>query len=169
METGVDILSFEREVMRLRPRLVAVACAMLHSEADADDAVQEALLKLWFFKQRLSEYNSIDAPAIVILRRVCINMLRSKARSPLWTTDQMPEFADSECPDLSLSDEMLQAIEGLPSTEQAVLRLKHIEGMEIDEIAALTQSNEGAVRTALSRARKRVRDRFITIYQKGKL
>lgn len=159
---------FERHAARLRPRLMGIASSMLKSVEDAEDAVQETLLKLWFFRDNLSAYDSIDAPAVIILRRVCINFLRSKSRSPLSllsSLSSLHETADESNPDESLSDDVLLAINALPSTEQAVLRLRHIDGMEIDEIAALTASSPGAVRTALSRARKRVRDHFMNLYR----
>ena len=61
-------------------------------------------------------------------------------------------------------DPMLIAIiDKLPDREQAVLRMKHIDGMEIAEIAELVGSNQIAVRTALSRARKKVRDIYLKI------
>ncbi len=163
---------FERHAARLRPRLLSIASSMLKSAEDAEDAVQEALLKLWFFRDNLAAYDSIDAPAVIILRRVCINSLRSKSRSPLSllaSFSSLQEKADDgaadDMTDYSLSDDMFRAINALPSTEQAVLRLRHIDGMEIDEIASLTASTPGAVRTALSRARKRVRDHFINRYK----
>ena len=52
----------------------------------------------------------------------------------------------------------------LPTVEQAVLRMRHIDGMEIEEIAAISSSTTGAVLTALSRARRRIRDIYTRIY-----
>ena len=62
--------------------------------------------------------------------------------------------------DKELSDELSLALESLPDTEQAVLRMKHLEGMETEEIAGLIQSTPGAVRTALSRARRHIRELY---------
>lgn len=72
------------------------------------------------------------------------------------------EWSSEEPGDEDISDELSAAIDSLPTTEQAVLRLRHIDELEIDEIAAMTDSSAGAVRTALSRARRKVRDRFLT-------
>ena len=58
----------------------------------------------------------------------------------------------------------MQAIDMLPGVEQAVLRMRHIDGMEIEEIASISSSTPGAVRTALSRARRRVRQLYTRIY-----
>ncbi|WP_289683316.1 sigma factor, partial [Paramuribaculum intestinale] len=68
---------FEEEARRVRPRLVSEARRLLGDPDDADDAVQDAMLKLWFYRERLDGYSSFDAPAIVTVRRVCLNRLRS--------------------------------------------------------------------------------------------
>ena len=161
----MDRHSFELLAQRLRRDMLGVAASIVgHTTGMADDVVQEAMLKLWFFRDRLADYDSADAQAMVIVRRVALNMLRSCARSVTIAveTEKLPDREDElDDADSFLSDELLAAIDSLPSTEQAVLRLKHIDGMEIDEIASLTGSSSGAVRTALSRARRKIRDRFI--------
>lgn len=166
MAHSLDHRQFEQEARRLRPALLRVASGMLgYATGDAEDAVQEALLKLWFFRDRLADYDSVDAPALVIVRRVSLNMLRSRGRSlTVSSSDSMPqgEWSSEEPGDEDISDELSAAIDSLPTTEQAVLRLRHIDELEIDEIAAMTDSSAGAVRTALSRARRKVRDRFLT-------
>ena len=60
---------FEEEARRVRPRLVSEARRLLGDPDDADDAVQDAMLKLWFYRERLDGYSSFDAPAIVTVRR----------------------------------------------------------------------------------------------------
>lgn len=71
------------------------------------------------------------------------------------------EAADKPLLESEEMEEVLQAITTLPDLQQAVLRMKHIEGFEVEEIARLTGSTPIAVRTNLSRARKRIREQFI--------
>lgn len=124
-------------------------------DSDADDIVQETLLKMWFLRERLADYSSPEALARVIVRNLCINTLRR--RKPIISGySGIPDIAD-ETHDDTLSDELLDTIASLPDTEQAVLRMKHLEGMETEEIANLIHSTPGAVRTALCRARCRIR------------
>lgn len=149
---------FESEAGRLRPMLLRVATSIVGNEDDGADVVQETLLKLWFLRDRLESYSCLDAPARVIVRNLSINFVRRRARGPV-ATDRLPEEAVYER-DESLSDEMADALSRLPDTEQAVLRMKHLEGFETEEIAAMIHSTPGAVRTALSRARRRIRDLY---------
>ena len=146
---------FEEEARRVRPRLLSEARRLLGDPDDAADAVQDALLKLWFYRERLDEYASFDAPALVTVRRVCLTRLRSF--HPRATLDELADRAADDAGDL-------RAVDMLPTVEQAMLRMRHIDGMEIEEIAAISSSTTGAVRTALSRARRRIRDIYTRIY-----
>ena len=149
---------FEILVSQLRPRFLITARNILGSEEEAADAVQDALIKLWFFRDRLDGYDNPAAPAAVILRRVCLSALRTRK-----TTTDIEEALTIEAETYSeaISPELMAAIETLPQMEQAVLKMKHLEEMETEEIAALTGTTPGAIRTALSRARKKVRDIYL--------
>jgi RNA polymerase sigma-70 factor (ECF subfamily) len=140
--------------------MLATATCILGREDEAADAVQEAMIKLWFFKDRLDSYSSPEAPAAVILRRVCISMLRARKTTSELTDAELIAVQPYE---EAIEPELLKAIESLPPMEQAVLKMKHLEDMETDEIAALVGSTPVAVRTALSRARKKVRDIYLNM------
>ncbi|MDE5821274.1 MAG: sigma-70 family RNA polymerase sigma factor [Paramuribaculum sp.] len=149
---------FEILVSQLRPRLLITAKNILGSEEEAADAVQDALIKLWFFKDRLDGYDNPAAPAAVILRRVCLSALRAR-KTTIEIEAAMTIEADTYSE--AISPELMMAIEALPPMEQAVLKMKHLEDMETEEIAALAGATPGAIRTALSRARKKVRDIYL--------
>jgi len=149
---------FESEARRLRPVLLRAAVSITGNVEDAADVVQEAFLKLWFMRDRLVEDASVDAPARVIVRNLSLNVLRK--RHPSHSDIDLLSDIPYEETDKELSDKLSLALESLPDTEQAVLRMKHLEGMETDEIAGLIQSTPGAVRTALSRARRHIRELY---------
>ena len=67
---------FEIEAKRMRPALLRMAIRYLEDSDEAEDAVQDVLLKLWFLRDRLDQYRSVDALAIVITKHLCINRLR---------------------------------------------------------------------------------------------
>lgn len=152
---------FEYRARHIRTRLVSVAVSLLKDEMEAEDIVQEVLLKMWFLGNRLDRYNSFEALALIMTRRLTLNNLRSKI-----THEQLDDHKDIEdittSEDTELTQFVIKAFDTLPDVEQAVMKLKHIEGMEIEEIASLTGSQTGAVRTALSRARKKMRDLFLS-------
>lgn len=57
--------------------------------------------------------------------------------------------------------QVMKIIEQLPSLQQAILKMRHVDDLDMDEIAELTGSSIEAVRVTLSRGRKRVRELFL--------
>ena len=149
----------------MRPSILRLAMHYTEDEDEAEDVVQEVLLKLWFLRERLESYRSIDALAMVITRHLCLNRKRERhlEKVPL---EEGKAIIGEDSPEWMIiqeekMDEILKLIAGLPDLQQAVLRMKHVEGFEVEEIARLTGSNPIAVRTNLSRARKKVREEFL--------
>jgi len=127
--------------------------------------IQDVLLKLWFLRERLDDYRSIDALAVVITKHLCINRKRSRHLDTVVLEEGL-DIGMEDSPERILikeerMEELLALISTLPNLQQAILRMKHIEGFEVEEIARLTGSTPVAVRTNLSRARKKVREQFL--------
>lgn len=151
---------YKDEVRRIRPMLLSVARRYVGDD-DAEDTVQDVLLRLWQMLDQLRL--PIDALATVLVRNHCITLLRKQRRAALpaaTVPDSFPVGAVDDNADEYL-DRLMTIVERLPSLQQTILRLRHIEGMEMADIARLTGSNEVAVRKALSRARQAVRQKFL--------
>jgi RNA polymerase sigma-70 factor (ECF subfamily) len=151
--------------MPLRERMFPVARKMLsHAPHEAEDAVQEALIRLWTMRSSAMQYDSVEALAVTITRNICIDHLRQ--RRQLCTLEEvLGNAASADNPHRALEAKDTNAalskiIAQLPTLQQAVLRLKDVEGYEVSEIAAITGTQPEAVRMNLSRARKKVREEF---------
>ena len=149
----------------MRPSLLRLALHYTEDEDEAEDVVQEVLLKLWFLRERLETYRSIDALGVVITKHLCLSRKRGRHLDKVPLEEGMVIIGE-DSPEWRMvreerMDEILELIAGLPDLQQAVLRMKHVEGFEVEEIARLTGSNPIAVRTNLSRARKKVREQFL--------
>jgi RNA polymerase sigma-70 factor (ECF subfamily) len=156
---------FKREVMPLRGRLFACAQRLLGQTEDAEDVVQEVFLKLWVMRGELKRYDSLAALSVQITKRLCLNRL-SASRSYQEPLDGVALTGEEPSPydRLEQKDSLTQVmrlIDQLPGLQQTILRMKHIEGLEVEEIAGLTGSNLEAVRMNLSRARKKIRELFM--------
>ena len=149
----------------MRPALLRLAMHYTEDTDEAEDVIQEVLLKLWFLRERLDRYRSIDALATVITRHLCINRRRGQHLELVSLEEGMTMMTEDTPEQILVKDEqmeeLLALIAKLPDLQQAILRMKHIEGFEVEEIASLTGSNPTAVRTNLSRARKKVREQFL--------
>lgn len=165
----MDNKEFESLARKLRPTLCKAALRIVADPMTADDVVQDTLLKLWVLRERLDEYSSVEGLAVTISRRLAINYLRD--HNPAQFTQLSPqETGDTDSGQPSAEDEMIarensallgKAIEALPAPQQTLVRLRHIEGLDNDEIARLIGSSPGAVRTALCRARQNVAKIFM--------
>lgn len=150
------------EAQRVRPQLLTVARRYLGDD-NAEDVVQDALLRLW---QMVGEVRRpMDALASVLTRNLCISQLR-RQRCPSGLSEENITSEDSDYADDERLSRMLAIIETLPSLQQTILRLRHIEGMEMKDIATLIGSNEVAIRKALSRARQAVRTQYLKQYER---
>lgn len=149
----------------MRPALLRLAMRYTEDTDEAEDVIQEVLLKLWFLRERLDQYRNLDALAMVITRNLCINRKRNSHLETVALEEGMYIIGE-DTPERELvreerMSELLALIATLPDLQQAILRMKHIEGFEVEEIARITGSTPIAVRTNLSRARKKVREQFM--------
>lgn len=155
---------FEKLANKLRPRLLSVAMRIVGNSAEADDVVQDCMLRLWSMRADLSGLRSPEAFASVMARRIAIDTLRR--RLPRCEVE-VSEAADISIPSAEEDlmnrerDSSFNAIlDALPDSQYTLIRLRHIEGYDNAAIAALLGCTENAVRTALCRARKRVAELF---------
>lgn len=156
---GFGKAHFERNLRWLRPRLLAMGMQMLANGYDAEDAVQDTLLKLWGVRQRIADEKHFVRLAQSVMRNVCLNMLRQHA---LHATAPLPDEAGPPAPDTPHSvlerqeqaEWARRAWDGLPEHHRLILQMREVDRLATSEIAALLGTTEGNVRQRLSRARK---------------
>jgi len=158
---------FKREIVPLRTQLMSYAIRMLEDSNDAEDIIQEVFMKLWYIRESLCQYNSIPAFSMTMTKHLCINKLRTRKKvytelndTTLINDNPSPHYQLEQRDNL---DKVMKIIDKLPDLQQTILRMKHIEGLEIEEISELTGSSHEAIRVNLSRARKKVREMFFKI------
>src|SRR6185312_15052938 len=153
---------FEKKRMHLR----AVAYRMLGSLSEADDAVQEAWLRL--NRSETSAIENLDGWLTTVIGRVCLDILRSRH-------SQREEPLDAHVPDLIVSREdamdperealiadsvgiaLLIVLETLAPAERLAFVLHDMFAVPFDEIASIVGCSPVAARQLASRARRRVR------------
>lgn len=147
---------YKQQAEELREQLLHRLHGYLGDNDVAEDIVQDTMLKLWLMRDKL--HGPLRGIGSVIARNLCIDYLRRQ--KPTVGISRLAEEED-------LSDEgedieqMMQIIDTLPSTQRTILRMRHLQGMEMREIAMVLGSTEVAVRKTLSRARRVVRRKLI--------
>ncbi|MDR0748548.1 MAG: sigma-70 family RNA polymerase sigma factor [Tannerellaceae bacterium] len=167
----MELDRFKITALPLREKLMNISLRMLGEKADAEDVVQEALLKLWHIRDKLNGYNSVEALAVMVAKNLALDKL--KARRPvveaadLWMLDSGEKSPAEWLEQQDAVACIRTLIKQLPSLQQTIIRMKDVEGYELHEIAEITGSRIEAVRTNLSRARKKIREQFIALNQSG--
>lgn len=158
---------FRLEVLPLRELLMGYSLRLLSDSADAEDVVQEVFLKLWDMRNGLGGYDSVKALALQTTRNLCVDRIRARTRSKIVRESSVAfERSTERSPHMALEQKdgvmrVMGLIEGLPETQRIVLKMRHVEGLEVEEIAGLTGCSPDAVRMNLSRARKRIKELFV--------
>lgn len=166
----MDKTEFTALIMPFKDKLYRLAKRILVSKDEAEDAVQEVLLKLWNGKESIENYKNPEAFAITMTKNYCLDRLKSKQASNLKIVHSNYQTSENIEKKIEANDgvELVYKImETLPEQQRIVLQLRDVEQFEFSEIAQMLDSNKTAIRVALSRARKTVRDEMIKQYNYG--
>ncbi len=147
-----DEQAFCQLVKACEHTLHAAALAITRSEQDALDCVQEAILKAWnkLPTLRNPEYFSTWLTRIVVT--TAINARRKKkSTAPLLTEIPAPDG------ELSMKLDIRRAVESLDEKTRICTVLYYFEDMTVEQIARVTRSRQGTVKSRLFRARQQLR------------
>ena len=158
----MTVEEYQQAVAELQRELEKVAERYLPGSDESDDVVQETLLRLWQMHDQL--HLPVLPFAKAIVKNLCLDKLRrSHHFDDIDSIHKIP--SEDDLPDERI-ERMMHIIETLPTMQQTVLRLRHLEGMEFKDIAMITGMSEAAIRKAVSRARQSVRDIYFVKYKK---
>lgn len=161
---------FLETILPCKDKLYRLAKRLLVSKDEAEDAVQEVFLKLWKGREKIQNYKSPEAFAITMTKNYCLDRLKSRQASNL-------KIVHSNYKNSENIERQIEGIEGvelvtkimktLPEKQKIIMQLRDIEQFEFAEISQMLEINETAIRVALSRARKVVREQLIKQYNYG--
>lgn len=157
--------AFLNTVMPFKDKVFRLAKRLLVSQDEAEDATQELYLKLWKNKNKLSSYRNIEAFAMTMTKNYCLDRLKSKQASNLSLVHSNFKETNTSLQEKIEINDSVQRIHkliiALPKQQRMVIQLRDIEGYEYKEIEEMLQMKPTAIRVALSRARKLIREQLI--------
>lgn len=152
-----DRVAYAALVKRQLPRVFAVTRRMLGNEAAAEDAAQEALLRLW---THASSYDPSKAMLSTWLTRIatnlCLDRLR-KRQEEQWDDSYdapLPPDQETTVGNRQLTERVDAALRALPERQRTALVLCHYEDMSMAEAASVMETTVEAVESLLGRARR---------------
>lgn len=158
-------------VLPFKDKLYRLAKRLLVSTEEAEDATQEILMKLWSKSNMMEDYNNVEAYAMMMTKNFCLDRLKSKQAGNLKLVHS--NYKDENVSlqnQVEVSDSLRwieRIMEDLPEQQKMVLQLRDVEQYEFEEIAELLGMSATAVRVALSRARKTVREKLVQKHNYG--
>jgi RNA polymerase sigma factor (sigma-70 family) len=161
----MDASEFKQIFLPCYRRMYATAWRLTANQQAAEDLVQDAMMRLWTKREKLTIPDNAEAFAVTTLRNLFYDKHRKKR---LKENDEEP--ADYQMhTDRDASDELvakqeasmvLDVIDQLPDRQRLIITLHDVNNLTYDEIEAQTGLNSVNIRVALSRARKAVREKL---------
>ena len=152
------VLPFKDKVYRLAKRL-------LISNDEAEDATQELYFKLWKNKDKIENYDNVEAYAMMMTKNYCLDQLKSKRASNLTLVhSNYKDESNSLQENIEYRDEvgiLKKMMNDLPERQKMIIQLRDIENYEYHEIGKILNMEPTAIRVALSRARKSLREKIL--------
>jgi len=164
----MELSRFKEEVLPIKGKIFNYSKKMLENTEEAEDTVQEVFLKLWEMRAKLSEYDSVEALAVTVTKNICLNKISFRQRHIKEELTQVQIFWKDETAERQLDhadavEWVKKIIETLPPLQKTIIKMRDIEDYKLNTIAEITGCTEEAVRMNLSRARKKVKEKFFKI------
>ncbi len=163
--------TFLRLIDPVKDKIFRLALRLLISKEAAEDATQEVILKIWNRKDKVKDYANIEAFMISVTKNYCLDQLKAKRNNNLrinhtnYDNNELSVHSQAE-----LNDEMEQIdriLEMLPVQQKVIFQLRDIEEYEFTEISEITKMKVTAIRVALSRARKKIKEELLKTHSYG--
>ena len=163
---------FRNDILPLKNMLYRLALRITLNREDAEDIVQDTLIKVWNRRDDLAEVDSIEAYSLTVCRNLSLDRLQRKENDNVNLDDAPPTEADDAPPDLQMIrneriDNIKRLIERLPIPQRAAMQLRDMEGKTYKEISAITGQTEEQVKVNIFRARQYIRKQIEKIENYG--
>ena len=152
--------TFRYTVFILRDEMFRFAKRFVMSSDEAEDVVQDLMIKFWQKKDDLEKFGNLKSYALKSVRNECLNRLKHH-EVKLGFADM--QFHRSELYSMEVNnmrEQIIGFINRLPEKQKMVIHLKDVEEYEVSEISEIMEMEENAVRVNLMRARQKVKEQI---------
>ena len=163
-------ISFQSDVLPLKNELFRMALRITQNREEAEDVVQETMIKVWNRRDQWSQLESIEAFCLTICRNLALDKLRRMDNQAQSLGDEIDptDHSHSSNPEqvAILHDRtqlVRQLISELPERLRTCMQLRDIEGKSYRDIATILEITEQQVKVNIFRARQAVRERYLKI------
>ena len=167
-------ISFQTHILPLKNQLFRMALRITMNPADAEDVVQETMMKVWNRRDDWEQIDSIEAFCLTICRNVALDKLRrmdNQALSLDASIDPTDRRTASNPEEQTVQSDRVQLvrtlINQLPEKQRSCMQLRDIEGKSYKDIATILNITEEQVKVSIFRARQTIKERFLKAEKYG--
>ena len=165
-----DLRAFEQLLGEYQGKIYNIALGIMGNPHDAEDAVQNALIKIYRAIGSFKHRSKFSTWVYRVATNVCMDEVRKKKRTSSVSSDELGEeifSSDINTPEANAinNEKMLhlkKAISSLRDDHRRVIVLRDINGFSYEEIACITSSSVGTVKSRINRARASLKDILIS-------
>lgn len=151
--------TFKNTVFVLKDEMYRFAKRFLVSSDEAEDLVQDLMLKFWQKKDELVLLN-LKSYVLKCVKNECLNKLKHETVKQNFADFQLHRSELYKMETNNLKEKILEFINALPEKQKLVIHLKDVEEYEVSEISEILEIEENAVRVNLMRARQKVKEQI---------
>ena len=158
-------VSFKNDILPLKDVLFRLALRITQNREDAEDIVQETLIRLWN-ELKVSEIENIKSYAMTVCRNLSLDHNALKERQTLSYDETLHDQLDtSSQPDCLVESKekynlVTNLISQLPEKQRTALHMRDVEGRSYKEIAQVMEISESDVKVNIFRARQRLKEKL---------
>ena len=165
-------ISFRNDILPLKDKLYRLALRITLDSAEAEDVVQDTMIRVWNKRDEWPQFDSIEAYCMTVARNLAIDRSRKMEVQNVELTPEVREMPDTLTPYEQLAqDEQMgiihRLVNELPEKQRTIMQLRDIEGKGYKEIASILQITEEQVKVNLFRARQKIKQRYTEIEDYG--
>ncbi len=163
---------FTEKVIPYKDKLYRFSLRFVGSATEAEDVVQEVMIKLWNQREDLARLDSIEGWSMRLTKNLSIDKMRSKHKRTNAIPDGYDMPANQASPHrlMEVKDAVSRVhrlIAALPERQKMVIQLRDIEQMTYDEISKILEIPVNNVKVTLHRARHKIRSQLLNVESYG--
>ena len=166
-------VSFRNDVLPLKNELFRLALRITLNRAEAEDIVQDTLIKVWNRREEWNAIDSIEAFSLTVCRNLSLDRIKKKGNDndSLEDVKAAEPLASSNPQDRMIQTDKVrlirQIVDGLPEKQRSCMQLRDFEGKTYKEIAGVLDISEEQVKVNIFRARQTVKQKFLKLDNYG--
>jgi RNA polymerase sigma-70 factor (ECF subfamily) len=157
---------FFQIILPMKDRLFRLAYGIVRDQEEAEDILQDLLLKLWSRKEEWSDIGNLEAYCFRAIKNMALDRLATMTVRKTDSIEREREdlyFVDHQSPhsEMVMKEQRIlieRCLRELPENQQLTFRLREVEGMSYREISETLAISEDLVKISLFRARKKMKE-----------